>query len=123
MGILATVLISFHLVGLIENTGSSVLLGWMANPESINNTSFLLSVKAVFTLFAVGGVVIGLFFSQKTDQVALISFVLLMIAVADDILAIYGQIKLFNADLALLIFSPILLLYILTGLEWWRNQA
>ena len=40
IGILATVIIGFNLVGIIENTGTSALLAWISDPSSWNELDF-----------------------------------------------------------------------------------
>jgi len=121
LGILGTILIGAHLMGLIANTGTSILFSWLANPEQLFSSSFFSSISNILTLFATAGVIIGLFTSQKTDLVAIIGFTSLLFLVGWDMLAIYSGLKTINTDLALLIMSPALLIYLITVIEWWRG--
>lgn len=120
LGILSVTVITAYLLGLMANTGTSALLSWLSNPETLFTTSFYTNLNNVLSLFAVAGVVIGLFFSQKTDQAVLVGFTGVLFLVGKDMITIYQNVAVISADFALLFFAPFLLVYFLTVLEWWR---
>lgn len=125
LGILATILIGAHILGLIENTGTSVILSWMANPESLNVSTFFASLINLFTFASIGtgAVAVGLLVSGRGDLAIKVGLASLLVLVGWDILGIYSAIKLINADFALLLISPILLIYFLTIIEWWEGTG
>ena len=122
IGILATVVIGFNLVGIIDNTGTSALLSWISNPSSWNELSFYVQLKGILTALAVGGIIVGFFRSDISDKVASSAAALLFLSVGEDIIRIYMEINKWNSEIALLIFSPILLVYLITVVEWWRGM-
>lgn len=122
ISILGTMLIGAHLLELIDNTGTSILLSWLADPSNLFTSSFFTNLSAILTLFAVVGIAAGIFLSQKTDQAALIGITSLFFLVGWDILAIYNELKEINSDFAILLVSPFLLVYMLTVIEWWRGR-
>lgn len=121
LGILSTVLLGLHIFNLDGGTPTSTILRWITNPESFNSTTFFIVLSAVLTLFGVSVIISGLFFQSRTDQATLITLTNLLLLVGWDIIGVYNEIKKFNADFALVIISPILLVYFLTVIEWWRS--
>lgn len=121
IGILSTVLLGLHIFGLVGGTPTSTILSWITSPESFNSTAFFTTLIAVLTLFGVSAIISGLFFQSRTDQAALISLTTLLLLVGWDIIGVYNAIKIFNADFALVMISPLLLVYMLTVIEWWRS--
>ena len=122
VGILATVIIGFNLVGIIQNTGTSALLSWISDPSSWNNLDFYTQLKGVLTALSVAGIIVGFFRSDISDKVASSAAALLFLSVGEDIVRIYNEITKWNPEIALLIFSPILLVYLITVVEWWRGM-
>lgn len=120
LSILGTVFVGLNLLGVIDNTGTSALLSWLANPNSLFTSEFYTSLNNILSLFAVTGIIIGFFISTKTDLTALIGFIPLLFMIGKDMLALYNLLALYVPYIAILIFSPFLLVYLLTVIEWWR---
>lgn len=125
IAILSTILIGAHLLGLITDTGSSTLLSWLVSPEELISSGVFSSLTNVLTLLGVGAtaVTIGLIISQRYDLAALVGLASLLFLVGWDIIAIYTSLKDINPDFALLLCSPLLLIYLLTVIEWWRGTG
>lgn len=125
LSILAIILIGAHLLGLITNTGSSTLLSWLANPELLFTTTVFSSLTNILTLtgVATSTVAIGLALSRRGDLAIMVGFSSLMFLVGWDILAIYNEIRVINGDFALLLISPILLIYMLSVIEFFRGTG
>ena len=122
LGILSVTLIAAYLLGLIDNTGTSTILNWLVNPESFLQTNFYSELLVLIGLAAVSIITIGFFTIQRTDLAIFSVMVGLLLFVGKDLITIYQNIKVINADFALLFFSPFLLIYILTVIEWWRTS-
>lgn len=125
VAILGTILLGAHLMGLIADTGTTTLLQWLTNPEILRSSSVFSSLTNVLTLLGVGAtaVTIGLIVSQRYDLAALVGIASLLFLVGWDILAIYQGLRDINPDFALLLCSPLLLIYLLTVIEWWRGTG
>ena len=125
LGILATILTGAHLLGLIQNTGTSVILSWLSNPESLLGTSIFSSLINVLSLVGVAGAAVaaGLFITQKQDLGIFVGLASLLFLVGWDILGIYTALKDINSDFALLLVSPLMLIYFMTVIEFWRGTG
>lgn len=125
ISILATVLLGAHLMGLVEDTGSVTLLQWVTNPEDFRADGIFDNFISVLTLISAAGAIItaGLAISQKYDLALLVGVTDIFFLVGWDMLAIYNGIKEINPDVAILLISPLLLVYFLTVIEWWRGTG
>lgn len=124
LSILGSIIIGFHLAGLIVDTGTWTILQLLKDPQEIFNENYYLVIITALTLFAGAVITVGFLVNQKLDQAVLTSFTILLIFVGWDLLGIYNAISTnVNHELALLIFSPMIMVYILTVLEWWRGQS
>ena len=125
IAILATILIGAHLLGLITDTGSSTILTWIANPETFRTGSAFFSLENILTLVGVATatVAIGLALSGRGDLSIMVGFSSLMFFAGWDILIIYGALSDISKDFALLLVSPILLIYMITVIEFFRGTG
>ena len=124
--ILATIVIGFHLAGLVGDTPSSWLVGLAMNPQDAFNHSFYTTIAGILILFGgVGAIIIGAFAPQRLDQAATIVATSMLFVVGWDLISIFNQIR--NVTwlgniLSLFIIGPLMILYILTCIEWWRGK-
>lgn len=123
LGIIGMVLIGFYLVGFMEDSGSIKLLSLLTNPSQMFQLEFFLDIQTALSSLALAGIAIGLVLYGRSDQAGLLIFTGTMLGIGSDVLLIYNKIAEFSGDFALLIISPLLLVYLLTCLEWWRGLA
>lgn len=124
LAILGTILIGAHLLGLIANTGTSTLLSWLINPSSFSTSGLFTDLTETLTLFGAAAtttVIIGLTISQRFDLALLVGMASLLFLAGWDILAVYNGLVEISPDFAVLIIAPIMLVYFLTVIEWWRG--
>ena len=122
LGILALLVIGFNFAGYIDNTPISFMLDALLNPETFQTSSFFTELEGILGFFAVGGIIVGAIVGQRIEAAATISFTLLLFLVGWDLIAIFGVLRQLNAMLAIFLVSPMILLYVLTVLEWWRGK-
>lgn len=120
IGILSVTLLAANLLGLIDNTGTSALISWMSHPSALFQTTFYTDLINLLSLIAAAGVIVGFLVSAKTDFAIFAGVVPMLLLIGFDMVTIYQNIALINADFALLFFSPFLAIYVLTVMEWWR---
>ena len=121
IGILATVLIGYHLFGVIDNTS---ILGYILNPSQFFELDFYQTILVSVAGVAVAGIVVGsLFVTGKTDFAISILMGTFLLATGQDLIAIYNVLADILPDLALILFAPLILIYSLTIFEWMRGIA
>jgi len=120
IGILAVTILAANFLGLTVNTGSGVLLGLLTNPTQLFDTNFYLNVTNALSLALGSVVVIGLFLQGKTDAAISLSLIGTLLLIGWDMLNIFNGLKDINIYFATLFMSPLILIYILTAVEWAR---
>lgn len=114
------IVLLFHFGGLIENTPNSTLIQIALNPESISSSNIYLTIIGLLTTVgAIAIIVIGAV--TKTDFIIFASLILPLLSLGWDFLVIFNVFAAINLFIALLIMSPIFIVYVLTVLEWWRG--
>lgn len=124
--ILSVVIIGFHLAGLIGDTPSSWLVDLVTNPQDAYNHSLFTTIFGILALFGgVGGIIIGTFAPQRLEQAATIIATTMFFVVGWDLISIYNILRNtpeIGGVLSLFVISPMIILYILTVIEWWRGR-
>lgn len=123
IAILSITLLLFHFAGLIDNTPISFLLDTLLNPENLKNASIYTQIIGILSGFVAGGaIIIGFFAPTRIEQTATVAFTTFLFTIGWDFIAIFNVIKQSNIHLAILLISPLLIIYILTAIEWWRGK-
>lgn len=123
LSILGTIMVALNIFGLTDNTGSSILIELMKNPEELFSSNFFTSIENVLALALAGGIVVGLIVSQRLEFAVTIAFVSVLILIAWDILDIFLKFRVYSPELALLLISPLLILYLVSVMEWWKGTG
>ena len=120
--LLSLVLLLFHFGGLIEDTPVSVLIKLLLNPKSIVKENFYVVIAAALAFVATAGIIIGSLATTRTELVVKVGVVEFLIVIGWDLLVIFNKLALMNIALATLIISPLLIVYLLTAVEWWMGR-
>jgi len=117
-------LLLFYFGGLLEGSASTtnLLLNAVLNPESLADAPIEAIGVAAITALALGGIFAGAFFAGNLDLIALSSFTVFLLNLLWSFYDVYLRIAESNRVIALIIFAPLLLLLILTAVEWWRGR-
>jgi hypothetical protein len=91
--------------------------------ELIGDASALIgSGTGIAALIATGGVIIGAFFATREITILFIPITLTFALLAGDLILIFSYLASFNFVLATFIVGPLVLVYILTVVEWLRGK-
>ena len=124
MAILSMVILGFHMAGLMGDTPISWLMDLLLNPENLSEHTFFATALGILTLFSgIAIVVIGTTIPERLEQAATITFATLLLIIGWDMIAIFNVLRQTSYPLALFIVSPVLVIYILSVIEWWRGIA
>ena len=122
VGIMAGVVLLFHVAGLIEAiTPTSMLLTLLLEPENFSTGPFYnLIILGAMAAVGLTGIIVGIIsrdfrFSAKTIMLTP------LIAIGTDFVAVFNVIAVFNRYFALLILSPVIIMYIIVVAEWWTS--
>ena len=122
MAILSMVIIGFHVAGLMGNTPISWLMDLLLNPENLSEHSFYSTIAGILTLFSAGAmIVIGTTLPERIEQAATVTFVSLLFVIGWDMIAIFNVLRQTSHVMALFVISPVLTIYLLSVIEWWRG--
>jgi len=120
--VLGVVLIGFHIAGLIQDTPSQVILNFIKNPDTFQNSSIYLQIVSILTALGVAGVAVGLAFGDRVQWALTTGLAAILLTVGWDIIAIFNLIADFNPTLALMLISPFVFIYMMVVMEWWRSR-
>ena len=114
----------FNFAGLMDG-GSAYLLKnvGILNPENLGTTVFYTTLLGIFAV-TLAGIFIGSAIARDASVVLLIKTVLigeLLMVLLWDLVALFNVLVLTSKPVALLIFVPLMLVYLLTGVEWVRG--
>jgi len=126
LGMMSGVTLLFYFTGLLQNTPNSALLTLALNPTNFKTTPLWLSVFGVLGLLAMVGQVVSVFLSRSvnSDFWILGPIATIFFGFGWDFLSIYQTINATSAIggvIAVLIFGPLLIMYFVSVLEWWRG--
>ena len=123
VGIMSGVLLLFYLAGLLTPDTNSLLLNMILDPTSIS--AWNLSQLITFSISSLIAVVItvALLTSGKPDLVPMAGIALLVFTLGMGFLSVYSKLASIPGyeQISLLIFSPIMVMFVLTIVEWWRG--
>lgn len=116
----------FNFAGLMDG-GSTYLLKSVGilSPENLGTTQFYITFVAIFAV-TIAGIAIGATVFRDASIILLIKNVAigeLMVVLIWDLLALYRVVIITNRYVALLIFAPLMLVYLLTLAEWVRGMS
>ena len=113
----------FYFTGLIGVTPNSTLLNLLLSPEGMQTSTFATNVViAIQALALAGAVVLGTLFGRSAELLAMSSFTIFVFNLGWDFLVVFNKIREVAPFWAIMIFAPILLLYMVTIIEFWRGR-
>lgn len=120
--VMSGLMLLFYFTGLIEHTPHSTLLTLLLNPEGLAATTFEDEIKLAVEGVAILAVItIGIIISNL--ELAVVGgFAIYLFGLLWDFSYVVAKVYSTNPVFAMLLFSPVLLLYMVTILEWWRGR-
>lgn len=113
------VMIMFHLGGVLGNTNS--FLGILLDPSSFNLTNpFNIIVATLSGVGLAAGVIIG-FVTKDIRSAVMVPVTIFFLALFWDFLIVYNIIAGVNKPLALLFIGPVLFIFSLISIDFWRG--
>lgn len=112
----------FYFSGLIQDTGNSALLNLILSPENMPTSDLRLNLFLVLEgILAAAVITIGLV-SGNIELALMGPYAIYLFNLFWDFLAVYQKVAESNQVLATILFAPILILYMITIVEFWRGN-
>jgi Ca2+/Na+ antiporter len=123
ISLMSGILLLFYFGGLLSGTITSTLLNMALHPETLQTSSLVLKIISLTTVvLAIVSMVVAR--NQNSDFYLMIPLVILFLSFGWDFLVVYQQISSYSdvgAVLAVLIFGPLMIMYVISVVEWWRG--
>jgi hypothetical protein len=104
-------------------TPSSQLLDILIRPERISDSSIVNQTTLIFAGIVAVGIFVGLGFALNLESALVGTFAAFLLPLLlFDFLSIYNKVASVSRELAILAFSPIIFLFAITIIEWWRGR-
>lgn len=125
IGIMSGIVLLFYFGGLVTDTASSVLLDLLLSPDRFQASSLIVKVIAVVgTLIGISTLLFRNNNGVGLDQYLMVPFIELFLSFGWDFLTIYQNISSVGPVaqvVAVLVFGPLMLMYVISVIEWWRG--
>jgi hypothetical protein len=108
----------FYFAGLVEDSNPFIII--LLHPENMTTTAFYATL-----LTAIGGGATVIFIGWVTKDLELAAMTAVtgaMIPLLWNFIAVFSKMYAINAVLSLLFFAPILLLFIVNMIDFWRGR-
>ncbi len=113
----------FHIFGLIEYTTNTLVLDLMLDPQNIKDYPVYTKLIAAIELVGLAGALILGYLNRSTELAASGLFVVWMLNMGWDFLQVVAGIAAHSKPLAVLVFSPLIIGYIMAAFDYWRGRS
>lgn len=125
-----SILIFIDLVFLVTgqttlNSPSSIIINALIDPANIKTSQFFLvlfGVAGIAGLAALSGVSTGIINNSGVSILGFATTAAALILLVGDYIAVYSYLRSLNAVFAILVMSPIILIFVMTVAEWLRGK-
>ncbi len=119
--VMSGLMLLFYISGLLDGTPNSVFFDLILNPENIRTSEINIQILLVLEGILALGIVVGFAIAGNVEFGVMGVFSIFLMNLLWDFLRVFTKVYSTNPVIALVLFSPILLLYAVTILEWWRG--
>ena len=120
--IMSGLMLLFYFTGLLQDTGNSTLLTLLLNPEDLQDSGFKIQVFLVLEgIAAVAVIAIGVI-TGNLELAVMAPFAIYLFNLGWDFLKVFTVVAEANPVFGTLIFAPVLLLYGVAIVEFWRGR-
>jgi hypothetical protein len=122
MMIMLGIALLFHIFGVIPSTTpNSILLNTILNPQDIASSPIMITVLVALTLASGLSVFLG-FYTRNVEYALMIPIGLALFTLMWDFLAVVAVISAASKILAVIIFGPLLFIWVLTVVDYIRGR-
>lgn len=120
---LSVILLLFHFAGLIDTGVLSYILAVIQDPSNFSNFSYFTTMQVALAGAAAGGAIaLGVFTRSSPEFYIILPIAVMFFTITSDFVVLYQKLAQTNIHLAWLIVSPLIIVFILTVVEWARGR-
>ena len=123
LGFIVVLIILFNMAGIIVESPTGYLLGFISDPSSWSTSTFFLKIAAVLAAAGVAGVTVSFFYKGDISLIVKVPMAIFLISIGWDIVGIYDLLAVVNSSLALLLIAPLVIAYGISVIEWWSGSS
>lgn len=119
------ILLLFHFTGIIgaEETANSSLIQMLLNPSTIKDfgigTKIILALEGIL---AVGGAILVGYLTKDLQSATIAPLAIYLLNLMWDFIKVFQKVYAISPVLAVLIISPVLILFPIVIVDWWRGH-
>lgn len=113
----------FYFTGLLESTASSTLLNLLLDPVAFQTNVLTTQIIIIFSGIAATAIIVGFVSRANTELIFMGAFTIFLFSLMWDFLAVAAVVFNINPVLGILVFSPLLILWSVTAIEWFRGTT
>lgn len=119
--IMSGMILLFYFAGLIDNSANSTLLTMLLEPSGFQNSPLALRAIVALELIIGTAIVVGFAIAGNVELGIMSTFAIYLFNLLWDFIIVFNKVREANPVIAILLFSPLIILYIVTIIEWWRG--
>jgi len=130
--IMTGLMLMFYFGGLLQDcsndelckntTPSSMILNLILNPQNLQGSTLAVKIGLAMAIAAGGAAIISGFVTKNFELVATSALATYLLSLGFDFITVFIKVYSVSNELALLIFSPVIFLYLLTVYDWFRGR-
>lgn len=120
--IMSGLMLLFYFTGLLGDTPNSALLDYLLSTEELGTSSFNTQLLLVLEGIVAVGIIVAAVFSLNVELVLMGTLAIWLMNLFWDFLKVFMAVYSVNPVIAMLLFSPVMILYGVTIVEWWRGR-
>lgn len=121
--IMSGLMLLFYFTGLIDRTPNSILLNLLLDPVSFESTPLALNAVIALEAILASVIVVGFALAGNIELGVMSAFAIYIFNLLWDFMAVFAVVASANIVIAVLLFSPVLFLFVVIVLEWWRGVS
>lgn len=119
--VMSGLMLLFYFTGLLEDTGSSALLDLLLSPEDYKESSLNTQIGLVLLgIGSMGAIIIGVV-TRNIELSLMGPLAIWILSLFWDFTKIFTKVYSENPVVAILLLSPIMFLWFITVVDWWRK--
>lgn len=119
--IITTILIVFHLGGILSNTPISWLISFIVKPQNYGNFELYQQITSAIALASGAGIIAGSIIQQRAEILMIGAVATACFFILGDFVGLFLILAEVHVALALLIIAPVTLIFMFTIVTWWRG--
>lgn len=110
----------FYFTGLLNQTPNTTLLNLLLDPVSLENSTLALKGVVAIEAIVASLIVVGFAAAGNVELGVMSAFAIFLFNLFWDFMAVVAIVSSANLVFGILLFAPLMLLFTVTILEWWR---